>query len=97
MWVLETMIIFRYLSYKKDNNEVLLFLLKALVMEYVAYERNRKGDDVDIDTIEVPEKDLLDRAHRLNIRDLNSFYDSEIFRANKFRRDHEKKLIIQAF
>ena len=87
----------RYLSYKKDNNEVLLFLLKALVMEHVTYQRNRLGEEVDIDTVQIPEKDLADRAQRLNIRDLNSFYGSEIFRANRFKRDQEKKLIIQAF
>lgn len=50
----------RYLSFKKDNNELLLFILKQLVAEQVMYQRNRYGAQQD--TIEVPEKDLVDKV-----------------------------------
>lgn len=50
----------RYLSFKRDNNELLLFILKQLVAEQVMYQRNRYGAQQD--TIEVPEKDLLDKV-----------------------------------
>lgn len=57
----------RYLSFKRDNNELLLFILKQLVAEQVMYQRNRYGAQQD--TIEVPEKDLVDKvwAHRNKI------------------------------
>lgn len=50
----------RYLSFKRDNNELLLFVLKQLVAEQVMYQRNRYGAQQD--TIEVPEKDLVDKV-----------------------------------
>lgn len=50
----------RYLAFKRDNNELLLFILKQLVAEQVAYQRNRYGAQQD--TIEISEKDLLDKV-----------------------------------
>ncbi|XP_021108316.1 DNA replication licensing factor MCM2-like isoform X1 [Heterocephalus glaber] len=50
----------RYLSFRRDNNELLLFILKQLVAEQVTYQRNRFGAQQD--TIEVPEKDLVDKV-----------------------------------
>nr|KAF6423020.1 minichromosome maintenance complex component 2 [Rousettus aegyptiacus] len=50
----------RYLSFRRDNNELLLFILKQLVAEQVMYQRNRFGAQQDI--IEVPEKDLVDKV-----------------------------------
>ncbi len=51
----------RYLAFRRDNNELLLFVLKQLVSEQVAYQRNRYGAQQD--TIEIPEKDLVDKVH----------------------------------
>ncbi|NWQ81453.1 MCM2 factor, partial [Columbina picui] len=85
----------RYLSFKRDNNELLLFILKQLVAEQVMYQRNRYGAQQD--TIEVPEKDLVDKARQINIHNLSAFYDSEVFRMNRFSRDVKRKLIVQQF
>uniref|UniRef100_A0A3Q1CVR4 DNA replication licensing factor MCM2 n=1 Tax=Amphiprion ocellaris TaxID=80972 RepID=A0A3Q1CVR4_AMPOC len=85
----------RYLAFRRDNNELLLFILKQLVAEQVAYQRNRYG--VQNDTIEIPEKDLNDKARQINIHNLSAFYDSELFRSNKFSHDGKKKLILQQF
>uniref|UniRef100_A0A5F8GR58 DNA replication licensing factor MCM2 n=1 Tax=Monodelphis domestica TaxID=13616 RepID=A0A5F8GR58_MONDO len=85
----------RYLSFRRDNNELLLFILKQLVAEQVIYQRNRYGAQQD--TIEVPEKDLVDKARQINIHNLAAFYDSELFRMNKFSHDLKRKLIIQQF
>ncbi|KAK7081230.1 MCM DNA helicase complex subunit, partial [Halocaridina rubra] len=49
----------RYLSYKRDNNELLFFLLRQLVHEQSAYMRSRYG--LDHDAVQVSEKDLQDR------------------------------------
>ena len=50
----------RYLAFRRDNNELLLFVLKQLVAEQVAYQRNRYGAQQDV--IEIPEKDLVDKV-----------------------------------
>lgn len=50
----------RYLAFRRDNNELLLFILKQLVAEQVAYQRSRYGTQND--TVEIPEKDLQDKV-----------------------------------
>ncbi|CAJ0940628.1 unnamed protein product [Ranitomeya imitator] len=85
----------RYLAFRRDNNELLLFILKQLVAEQVTYQRNRYGAQQD--SIEVSEKDLVDKARQINIHNLSAFYDSELFKMNRFSHDVKKKLIIQQF
>ncbi|MCJ8744513.1 hypothetical protein PDJAM_G00119570 [Pangasius djambal] len=85
----------RYLAFRRDNNELLLFILKQLVAEQVSYQRNRYG--VQQDVIEIPEKDLVDKARQINIHSLSAFYDSDMFLSNKFSHDAKKKLIMQQF
>uniref|UniRef100_A0A3B4BBU2 DNA replication licensing factor MCM2 n=1 Tax=Periophthalmus magnuspinnatus TaxID=409849 RepID=A0A3B4BBU2_9GOBI len=85
----------RYLAFRRDNNELLLFILKQLVAEQAAYQRNRYG--VQNDAIEVSEKDLQEKARQINIHNLSAFYDSDLFRSNKFSHDLKKKLIVQQF
>ncbi|XP_041080079.1 DNA replication licensing factor mcm2 [Polyodon spathula] len=85
----------RYLAFKRDNNELLLFILKQLVAEQVTYQRNRYG--VQHDTIEIAEKDLADKARQINIHNLSAFYDSDLFKLNKYSHDIKKKLIVQQF
>uniref|UniRef100_A0AAY4B3M4 DNA replication licensing factor MCM2 n=1 Tax=Denticeps clupeoides TaxID=299321 RepID=A0AAY4B3M4_9TELE len=85
----------RYLAFKRDNNELLLFILKQLMAEQAAYQRNRYGAEQDV--VEVPEKELMDKARQISIHNLSSFYDSELFRSNKFSHDTKKKLIVQHF
>ncbi|KAM3914552.1 DNA replication licensing factor MCM2 [Leptodactylus fuscus] len=85
----------RYLAFRRDNNELLLFILKQLVAEQVTYQRNRYGAQQD--AIEVSEKDLVDKARQINIHNLSAFYDSELFKLNRFTHDVKKKLIVQQF
>lgn len=85
----------RYLSFRKDNNELLLFVLRQLAQDQMAYHRNRFGTD--IEHIEVSEKDLADKARQINIHSLTSFYDSELFQVNRFTHDAKRKVIIQSF
>uniref|UniRef100_A0A8C6YJJ1 DNA replication licensing factor MCM2 n=1 Tax=Naja naja TaxID=35670 RepID=A0A8C6YJJ1_NAJNA len=85
----------RYLAFRRDNNELLLFILKQLVSEQVMYQRNRYGAQQDI--TEVPEKDLIEKARQINIHNLSAFFDSDLFKMNKFSRDVKRKLIVQNF
>ena len=52
----------RYLAYKKDNNELLLFILKQLAQEQLSYNRVRYGGTSDVDTVEVPEEDFTEKV-----------------------------------
>lgn len=85
----------RYLAYKRDNNELLLFILKQLMHEQAAYQRSRYGGEVD--TVEITDKDLADKARQINISNLNPFFNSDIFKAHNFRHDVRQKVIIQSF
>merc|ERR1712013_881155 len=75
----------RYLAYKRDNNELLLFILRGLANETATYMRNRYGTDQEV--IEVPEKDLMEKAKQISIQNLQPFFASEMFKANNFNYD----------
>merc|ERR1712183_739058 len=49
-----------YLGFKRDNNELLLFILRQLTQETAVYMRNRHGTEQEV--VEVIESDLMDRA-----------------------------------
>lgn len=83
----------RYLSFKRDNNELLLFVLKQLAQETATYMRNRYGTEQEV--IEVSENDLLDRARGINIQNLQPFFNSNLFQTNNFTHDVKRKLIVQ--
>ncbi|KAL7080278.1 hypothetical protein ACQ4LE_000173 [Meloidogyne hapla] len=91
----------RQLSYKRDNNELLLFTLKQLVNEQIVYERARHGgsasDDIGIDTISVPEEDLVEKARQLRIDAVavRAFLKSKQFIYNKFNFDAQRKIIVK--
>ena len=51
----------RYLAYKRDNNELLYFLLKQLVNDQVSYNRNRYGGE-EQDIIEIPEDEFAEKV-----------------------------------
>ncbi|EDO35060.1 predicted protein [Nematostella vectensis] len=82
-----------YLAYRRDNNELLLFVLKQLIKEQITFYRSRYHSEPDV--IEIQEEEFTDRARQINIINLASFYDSPVFQANRFVHDKKKKLIIQ--
>ncbi|CAF1492404.1 unnamed protein product, partial [Didymodactylos carnosus] len=85
--VKEKILVFQgYLTYKKDNNEFLLFLLKQLVQEFIVYQH---------DHLNAPNKickeNLISRARQYGVVDLQQFYQSTLFRFHGFK--YEDKLI----
>ena len=52
----------RYLAYKKDNNKLLLFILKQLAQEQLSYNKSRYGGTSDVDTVEIPEEDFTEKV-----------------------------------
>merc|ERR1719187_303357 len=83
----------RYLAYKRDNNELLLFILRGLANETATYMRNRYGTEQEV--VEINEKDLAEKARQISIQNLLPFFNSEMFKANNFKFDSSRKLIIQ--
>merc|ERR1712042_244350 len=83
----------RNLSYKRDNNELLLFILRGLANETATYMRNRYGTDQEV--VEINEKDLAEKARQISIQNLQPFFQSDMFKANNFQYDQTRKLIIQ--
>ncbi|UYV76222.1 MCM2 [Cordylochernes scorpioides] len=84
-----------YLAYKRDNNQLLLFLLRQLVQEELSFIRSRRNS-TDITAVEVAEKDLAERASQMAIQDLRPFFKSDVFQAHNFTHDARRKKIVQA-
>uniref|UniRef100_A0A8C4RB68 DNA replication licensing factor MCM2 n=1 Tax=Eptatretus burgeri TaxID=7764 RepID=A0A8C4RB68_EPTBU len=85
----------RYLAFRRDHNELLLFVLKQLVTEQLGYHRSRHGAVPD--QVEVSEKDFEERARQINIHSLDAFYNSDVFRLHRFSHDSHRKIIVQSF
>ena len=50
----------RYLSFRRDNNELLLFVLKQLAQDQMTFQRNRYGAELEV--VEIAEKDLTEKV-----------------------------------
>ena len=83
----------KYLSYKKDHSELLYYILRQVTLDTLAFQKAIHGSRVT--TIEVPEKDLLDRAKQIDIYNLRPFYETDVFKSNNFVYDSRRKVIIQ--
>lgn len=83
----------KYLSFQKDHTELLFFILRQLAMDQLTYIRCKEGNNVS--SIEIMESDFIERAKQINIFNLKSFYESEIFKNNGFNYDSRRKTILQ--
>ena len=52
-----------YLAYKRDNNELLLFILRQLASDHLTFNRNRYGGDFEV--VEVPEQEFIEKVSHL--------------------------------
>lgn len=82
----------RYLLFKKDHSELLFYILRQLAKDQLTFIRGT--NTAEALTIEIDEKDLLDKAKQIDIRDVKPFYQSSIFEANNFVYDSKRKVII---
>jgi len=53
----------RFLAYRRDNNELLLFILKQLAQDQMTFQTNRYS--AQLDTVEISEKDIADKVNCL--------------------------------
>lgn len=83
----------RYLVYKKDSDELLLFVLKQLFREAASFMRIRYGALQEV--VEIPVADFKEKSRLLNIANVEPFLRSDLFRNNKFVYEANKKRIVQ--
>lgn len=89
----------KYISYRKDDNELLFYVLSGLVRDYAATQMvgkpgSSKGEvpkqvEVDLDDFEA-------RAREINVFSCEEFYNSRVFEQRKFKVDKERGKIIKA-
>eukprot|EP00043_Microstomoeca_roanoka_P004604 m.50719 g.50719 ORF g.50719 m.50719 type:complete len:889 (-) comp12568_c0_seq1:304-2970(-) len=79
----------KYITYKRDNNELLLFLLLQLHQETLAYHQTRYNQDIP-DVIEMDMDEFVARARHLDIHDLTEFFKSEEFASHGFSIEGSK-------
>lgn len=85
----------RYISYRKDNAELLYFVLQELVRDRLRYFAALNGPERTPKTVPIEVSDLELRARELNIYDLRPFYASRLFTANGFQLDSAQKTILK--
>ncbi|XP_008555331.1 DNA replication licensing factor Mcm2 [Microplitis demolitor] len=83
----------KYLMYRKDHSELLYYILRQITLDTLAFQKALHGSRVT--TIEVSEKDLLDKAKQIDIHNLVPFYESDIFKKNNFVYDSKRRVIVQ--
>uniref|UniRef100_H2YWS1 DNA replication licensing factor MCM2 n=1 Tax=Ciona savignyi TaxID=51511 RepID=H2YWS1_CIOSA len=83
----------RFLNYNKGNDELLLCILRQLMNDQRRFQKNRFGEVQDY--AQIPEKELSEKAKSINIHNLGNFYQSEVFKTNRFTYDGKKKTITQ--
>ncbi|VDP57960.1 unnamed protein product [Schistosoma curassoni] len=83
----------RFLSYRRDNQELLLFLLKQLVQDRLAFERVRHAGSQEW-RIEVTEREFAERAKQINISSVRAFLQSDLFKSHHFVYDASRKVIV---
>ncbi|CAK0754965.1 hypothetical protein CVIRNUC_002337 [Coccomyxa viridis] len=83
----------RFVSYKRDFQELLLSALQGLVREQIRYEACSGASSAAEPIVSVPMKSLEERAREYNITDLQSLYNSPAFRDAGFSLDQQRQLI----
>uniref|UniRef100_J3N8E2 DNA replication licensing factor MCM2 n=1 Tax=Oryza brachyantha TaxID=4533 RepID=J3N8E2_ORYBR len=83
----------KYMTYKKDYNELLLLLLRTLVKDVLHFEEIVSGPTSRLTHIEVKVDDLKNKAQEYEIYDLRPFFSSAHFRDNNFVLDEGRGII----
>ncbi|XP_055694827.1 DNA replication licensing factor Mcm2 [Lutzomyia longipalpis] len=83
----------KYLSFQKDNAELLFFILRQLSLDQLMYVRCKEGPTAT--HIEIMERDLIERAKQINVHTVKAFYDSPLFTNNGYTYDPRRKIIVQ--
>lgn len=91
----------KYLAYRKNDNDLLFYVLSGLVRDYAATQMIQEpGNDASSGApverkVEVDIDDFEARAREMNVFSCDAFYDSRIFAQRKFSVDKERGKIIK--
>lgn len=86
----------KYLTYRRDHNELLLFLCKQLINDQLSYLKHKSKNFSSVSEVSIAEEDFIDRARQLKITNVKQFYESEVFKMMKYQYDSVKKTITQS-
>jgi DNA replication licensing factor MCM2 len=73
----------KYITYKRDNNDLLLFVLSNLLRQTLSYYQSQHGNEQP-DSLDLDMDEFESRARQLDIHDLSDFFTSEAFRDSKY-------------
>ncbi|KAK4524304.1 hypothetical protein GAYE_SCF02G2203 [Galdieria yellowstonensis] len=83
----------RYLSFRKDKNELLLHLLGTIFHEYaLSFERKSDWEEPS-GYMEIDVRDFESRASELGVQSCKYFYQSSLFSENGFSMDLDRRRI----
>lgn len=91
----------KYLAYRKDDNELLFYVLSGLVRDYAATQVAATRDESNSDEaparrqVEVDLDDFEARAREMNVYNCEAFYKSNLFEQRKFSVDKARGKIIK--
>ncbi|GLJ12831.1 hypothetical protein SUGI_0198590 [Cryptomeria japonica] len=83
----------KYITYKKDYNELLLHLLRGLVKDILRFEELVSGTRTRLSQVEVKVQDLRNKAQEYEIFDLKPFFNSRQFARANFTLDEAEGVI----
>ncbi|KAJ1418660.1 P-loop containing nucleoside triphosphate hydrolase [Sesbania bispinosa] len=83
----------KYMTFKKDYNELLLYLLRELVKNALHFEEIVTGSASGLSHVDVKIDDLYNKAQEHEIYDLKPFFSSSHFSRANFVLDEERGVI----
>ncbi|XP_074269548.1 DNA replication licensing factor MCM2 [Silene latifolia] len=83
----------KYMTFKKDYNELLLHLLRGIVKDALHFEEIVSGFNTERDHIDVKVEELQHKAQDYEIYDLRPFFTSSQFQRAHFELDEENRVI----
>ncbi|CAL9129890.1 unnamed protein product [Musa textilis] len=83
----------KYMTFKKDFNELLLHLLRILVKDALHFEEIVSGTTARLTHIEVKVEELRNKAQEYEIYDLKPFFSSAHFTSSNFILDEGRGVI----
>ncbi|KAL7241379.1 hypothetical protein ACSBR2_006902 [Camellia fascicularis] len=83
----------KYMTFKKDFNELILHLLRGLVKDALHFEEIVSGSASNLTHIDVKVEELQSKAQDYEITDLKPFFSSTLFSRANFEFDEERGVI----
>lgn len=87
----------KYITFRKDHNELLLHTLLLLVREEQRFMQAQQADYEPTNQVDISVESFENKAHELEIFSFADFYDSELFSSNSFAISDDGRTIIKTF